>query len=106
MLSYRTAARPKDEAPHVCPYCRQKLGAVRYGVRWTRRQVSILDLLERMPAGMTAKEIAFAMYNDESKWHNIVVHIYGMRDKLLETTWDISRPMGMRYGRYVLGRRG
>jgi uncharacterized protein YbaR (Trm112 family) len=106
MLSYRSAARPKDEAPHVCPYCQQKLGAVRYGVRWTRIQVGILDLLDRMPAGMTARELAGAIYNDESKWHRIVEHIYMMRDKLLDTTWQISRPMGMKYGRYVLGRRG
>ena len=104
MLSYRTAARPKPIP--VCPYCQQKLGTVRYGVRWTRIQVSILDLLQRMPAGMTAKELANAVYSDENKWHRIVEHIYMIRDKLLETTWQISRPMGMKYGRYVLGRRG
>jgi hypothetical protein len=105
MLSYRSAARPKDEAPPICPYCRQTMDDVRYGVRFTPMQVRVVDELAKS-SGMTARQLAGVIYGDTDKWYKIRSHIHDIRAKLANTTWQIGRPMGMKWGSYVIGKRG
>jgi hypothetical protein len=104
MLSYRSAARPKPIP--VCPYCQQKLGQVRYGIKWTATEIQILDILtDAPPDGLKARELAAIIIGDGDKWYRIRSHIYNIRAKLAETDWEIGRPMGQKFGRYMLRRR-
>lgn len=105
MLSYRSATRAKPAACPVCPYCRQPTDNIRYGVRFTPMQVRIIDELAKSN-GMTARQLAAIIHGDSNEWNKIRSHIHDIRAKLIGTSWQIGRPMGMKWGSYVIGERG